>query len=49
MGDALMAALGPRLELLSSEDVTAYKTTPSVVTTDNAVKVPEALDSVAKQ
>jgi len=49
----LMVALGPRFESLSDEDVTAifelYDATPSVAVTGEAVKVPEAPDSVAEQ
>lgn len=48
-----MAAHGSCFESFSGEDVTAifklYAATLSVATMANAVKVPEALDSVAKQ
>ena len=51
--DALMAALGPRFESLSSKDVIAifelYEATPSVLVMAKAVKMPEASDLVAKQ
>ena len=53
MVDAMMAALGPCFESLSGEDVTAIfelnKASPSVAMTAEAVKAPEAPDSVAEQ
>ena len=53
LADVLVAALGPFFVFFSGEDVTAifelYKATPSVATMANAVKVPEAPDSVAEQ
>ena len=51
--DALMVALGPCFESLSSKDVNAilelYKATPSAAMTTEAVKVHNAQDSVAEQ
>ena len=53
LADALMVALGPRFESLSSEDVTVifelYEATPSVAATADAVEVPEASDAVVEQ
>ena len=51
--DALMVALGSHFESLSGKDVTAifelYEAAPSAETTAKAVKVHEALDTVAEQ
>ena len=53
LADVLMAALSPRFESLSGKDVTPifelYENTPNVATMAEAVKVPEAPESVAKQ
>ena len=53
LADALMVALGSRFESLSGEDVTAilelYEAALSAAMTAEAVKVHEAMNSVAKQ